>query len=133
KADSSINANDSAYTYDPFSRMTCAQQATTCISGTRVLPTYDALDRMVSRVYGSSTTNYTYQGLGETLAKQVTGSTTSTYASTGSGGPLGEKTGSTTSFDLLDPHRDLVGLVSTGAASQGTLAFDPWGSKLATS
>jgi len=133
KIDSSINSNDWAFTFDAYSRTTCAQQATTCTSGTRVLPTYDALDRMVSRVYGSATTNYTYQGLSETLAKAVTGSTTTTYAHTGSGGPLGEKTGSTVSYDLLDPHGDLVGLVSTGAASQGTTAYDAWGKPLATS
>ena len=127
KVDSSINANDWAYTFDAFGRMTCAQQATTCTSGTRVLPTYDALDRMISRVYGSATTTYTLRGISETVAKAVTGSTTTTYASSGSGGPLAEKTGSTASFDLLNPHGDVVGLVSTAAASQGSLAYDTWG------
>ncbi len=43
----------------------------------------------------------------------MTGATTTSYAFTASGAPLAEKTGSTTSFHLRDPHGDVIGLAST--------------------
>ena len=131
--DSSIAANDWTFAYDAYSRTTCAVQGTSCASGSsRVLFTLDALDRAMTRVKGSSTTSLTYQGMGENLAKTVNGATTTAYLSTGSAGPLAEKTGSVSSFYLSDPHGDVVGLASTGAANQGTVSFDPWGSKIVT-
>jgi RHS repeat-associated protein len=131
--DSSIAANDWTSTFDPYSRLTCAVQGTSCASGSsRVLFTMDALDRALTRTKGSSVTSLTYSGIAESLAKKVVGSTTTTYASTGTGAPLAEKTGTTASFYLRDPHGDVVGLASTGAANQGTSSFDPWGTSLAT-
>jgi YD repeat-containing protein len=130
--DSSIAANDWTSTFDPYSRLTCAVQGSTCASGsTRVLFTMDALDRALTRTKGSSVTSLTYQGIAESLAKKVVGSTTTTYVSTGVGAALGEKTGTTASFYLRDPHGDVVGLASTAAVNQGTSAFDPWGTSLA--
>src|SRR5918996_4989860 len=131
--DSSVAANDWAYEFDAYSRLACALQGSSCASGsTRVLFTLDALDRATTRVKGSSTTSLAYRGIGESLVKTVNGSTTTTYVSTASGTPLGEKTGSTSSFYLRDPHGDVIGLASTGAANQGTASFDPWGTGLAT-
>lgn len=131
--DSSIAANDWTYAFDAFSRTTCAVQGTSCASGsTRVLFTLDALDRARTRSKGSTTKTLTYRGIGEQLAKTVQGSTTTTYVSTIAGAPLAEKTGSTSSFYLRDPHGDVVGLASTAAANQGTASFDPWGRSLAT-
>jgi RHS repeat-associated protein len=131
--DSSVAANDWTYAYDPYSRLTCAVQGSSCASGsTRVLFAMDAIDRALTRTKGSSVTSLTYQGIAESLAKKVVGSTTTTYANTGAGAPLAEQTGSTTSFSLRDPHGDVVGLASTAAANQGSASFDPWGKSLAT-
>jgi len=131
--DSSIAANDWTFAYDAYSRTTCAVQGSSCASGSnRVLFSLDALDRATTRVKGSSTTSLTYRGIGESLAKTVNGAATTTYVPSGSGAPLAEKTGSVASFYLADPRGDVVGLASTAAANQGTISFDPWGNKLAT-
>jgi RHS repeat-associated protein len=131
--DSSVATNDWTSTFDAFSRLTCSVQGTSCASGsTRVLFALDALDRARTRSKGSVTKTLTYQGISEQVAETVEGSTTTTYASTAGGAPLAEKTGSTTSFYLRDPHGDVVGLASTAAANQGTASFDPYGRSLAT-
>ena len=135
KIDSSIAANDTTYTYDAYSRLKCARLAsTTCpTGGTSVEFAYDAFDRAFSRAYNSQTTSYTYQGVGEVVAKAVVGSTTTTYAHTEAGAPLAEKVGTgSPMFDLRDPHGDVIGMVSTSAVNQGTSAFDPYGKVLAT-
>jgi RHS repeat-associated protein len=133
QVDSTVAANDWTYTFDAFSRLTCAVQGSSCASGsTRVLFTMDAIDRALTRTKGSSVTSLTYQGIAESLVKKVVGATTTTYSYTGGGTPLAEKTGSTASFYLRDTHGDVVGLASTAAANQGTSAFDPWGKSLAT-
>ncbi len=132
KADSSVAANDWAFTYDSFSRVTCAKQATTCGTSPSVQFTYDAFDRAVTRAYNGSTTTYTYQGTSEAIAKAVTGSTTTSYAYTAGGEPMAEKTGAAApTFHLRDPHGDVVGMVSTTAANQGTVAFNAYGKALA--
>jgi len=130
--DSSIATNDWSQTFDAYSRMTCAKQATTCASGTtRVQLTYDALDRTRTRINNSVTTTYTYSGISEQLAKTVAGSTTTTYASTPGGHPMAQRVGSAAvSYHLLDTHSDVVGLVTTAAANQGTTAYDAYGGVL---
>jgi RHS repeat-associated protein len=132
--DSSVGTKDWSYSYDPYSRTTCAKQATTCTGTTAVTFSYDALDRAFARSYNSATTSYTYSGITETLAKtQVGAGTPTTYVHTASGAPMAEKTGSTVSFHLRDPHGDVVGLASTGAVNQGTAAYDAYGKPLASS
>jgi YD repeat-containing protein len=91
KVDSSISANDWAYTYDAYGRMSCAKQATGCSSGTRTLPVYDALDRTVSSTYGSTTTTNAFRGITETLSRRAVGSAVTTYVASASGTPLAEK------------------------------------------
>ncbi len=128
--DSSIASNDWTFTYDPYSRLTCAVQGSTCASGAgRVLFTLDALDRALSRAKDAATTSFTYRGSVETVV-QSSGSSTTTYAYTAGGDPMAEKTGTIASFYLRDLHGDVVGLASTVAANQGTSSFDPWGRSL---
>ena len=133
-SDSSIATKDWAYAYDAFGRLSCAKQATTCTSGTtRVQFAYDAMDRAATRTNNSVTTTYTYQGTSETIAKAV-GSATTTYAYGAGAQPIAEKTGAAAPlFHLRDPHGDVVGLVTTSAANQGTRAYDPYGRVLAVS
>jgi YD repeat-containing protein len=62
--DSSAGTNDWTYDYDPYSRLTCAVQGSSCASGSsRVLFTMDALDRALTRTKGSSVTSLTYRGM----------------------------------------------------------------------
>ena len=125
------------FSYDSYSRLACARQASTTCSGTGAISyLLDPFGRASSRTKGSSVTSYTYRGIEETLAKTVQGSTTMTYAATPSGTPLAQQknsSASSTRYFLSDPHSDLVGLVSASAASKGTVSFDPWGTKLSTS
>jgi RHS repeat-associated protein len=83
-------------------------------------------------VEGHNPKTLTCQGIAEQLARTVEGTTTTTYASTVGGAPLAEKTRTTASFYLRDPHGDVVGLASTTPANQGTASFDPYGRRLAT-
>ena len=136
QANSTINANDWAYGWDAYSRMTCAKAAATaCTSGaTRVQFAYDAFDRAATRTYNSATTTYTYQGTSEVITKAISGATTTLYAYGAGGQPMAEKTGAAAAtFHLRDPHGDVVGMVSTAATNQGTVAYDPYGKALATS
>ncbi|MEX1263196.1 MAG: RHS repeat-associated core domain-containing protein, partial [Actinomycetota bacterium] len=71
--------------------------------------------------------------MGEQLARTVAGSVTTDFASTASGAPMAQKVGSAAaSYHLLDTHSDVVGLVTTAAANQGTTAYDAYGGVLGT-
>ena len=136
KVDSSNNANNWGYGYNAWGQMTCAKAAsTTCTSGaTRTVPTYDALDRVVSSTYNGTTTTNSFRGRSETLTRQaISGSTTTAYDFAADGTPIAEK-GTTTNpfFYLRDPHGDVVGSVTTAASNQSTRSFDPYGKVLAT-
>lgn len=91
--------------------------------------TLDALDRVLSRASTGATSQYTYQGSGDVLAKAVVGGTTTTYAHT-PGGPLAQKVGNTKRYYLRDLHGDLVGWSDTNGGLQGTALYDPWGELL---
>jgi RHS repeat-associated protein len=72
-------------------------------------------------------------GISDQLAKTVEGSTTTLFASTLGGQPMAQKAGSAAqTYHLLDTHSDVVGLVSTVAANQGTTAYDAYGGVLGT-
>jgi RHS repeat-associated protein len=134
-ADSSINANDWAYTYDAFSRLSCAQPAvTTCASSGTARITYvpDAFSRTHTRTNAGTTATLSYRGIGEQLAKTVAGSTT-TYALTAGGSPFAQKVGNTKSYFLRDAHGDSVGLINSSGSNVGTTSFDPWGQVLSVS
>ncbi len=133
-ANSNKNANDWGYTYDAFSRLTCAKPAaTTCTSGTaRVQLSSDAFSRTHTRINAGTTTTSYYRGVGEDLVKSV-GSATITYALTAGGSPLAQQVGSGKSFFLRDPHGDSVGLVRNTAANLGTSSYDPFGQVLSVS
>jgi YD repeat-containing protein len=116
-------ANDWFFTYGSWSTTTKAAKTPT---GSDVAFTLDALDRVLSRVAGSSTATYTYSGIGEILAKAQVGSTTTTYVHT-PGGPLAQKSGNTTRYYVRDLHGDLVAFSDNKAVLKGTAAYDPFG------
>ncbi len=120
------------YDYDPFSRLVCAENDTSCSGSGAITFALDALDRAVSRTKDSTTTTYRYRGVGEVPAKTTTGGTSTRYANTLAGEPIAQRTGSTTRFFLKDLHGDTVGLVNTLAQDRMSMAFDPWGSGLGT-
>jgi RHS repeat-associated protein len=110
--------------------MTCAKVGTACSGTGLVTYTLDALDRVLSRS-GTATKTFTYSGMGETIARTVEGSNTYLYLHTAGGGsPLAQKKGSAIRWYLRDTHGDVVGLITPTGGNQGTVAFDPWGTKL---
>lgn len=130
--DSSVAANDWTYTYDALFPDDMRRAGHLLRLGGHPGPVRPRRARPgEDPTKGSTTTTFTYRGMGEQIAK-TTGSTTTTYVSIPGGEPLAEKTGSTASFYLRDPHGDVVGLASTVAGNQGTSAFDPYGKVLAT-
>ena len=86
------------YDYDPFSRLVCAENDTSCSGSGAITFALDALDRAVSRTKDSTTTTYRYRGVGEVPAKTTTGGTSTRYANTLAGEPIAQRTGSTTRF-----------------------------------
>ena len=133
-ANSSTNANDWAYSFDAYARMSCAKSAATaCTSGTTMQTSvYDALDRTISTTLNSATTSNTFRGVTDALTRRV-GTVTTAYAVSAQGTPIAEKGSSTNPFFYLrDPHGDIVSSVTTAAANQTTRTFDPYGKPLTT-
>jgi RHS repeat-associated protein len=120
-------ANDWNFKYDSWGNLKSAARKTTGTPDVSFI--VDALDRMLSRTAGTTAATYTYQGMGETLAKSVVGATTTTYAST-PGGPLAQRIGATTRYYLRDQHGDTVGWTNTSSGLAGTTLYDPWGQLL---
>jgi RHS repeat-associated protein len=124
--DRSGGSNDWFFSYSSWNQLTKAERSP---GSGDVTYTLDALDRVLSRASTGATSQYTYQGSGEVLAKSVVAGSTTTYAHT-PGGPLAQKIGSTTRYYLRDLHGDLVGWSNTNGALQGTALYDPWGELL---
>jgi RHS repeat-associated protein len=120
-------ANDWNFKYDSWGNLKSAARKTTGTPDVSFI--VDALDRTFSRTAGTTTAAYTYQGMGETLAKSVVGATTTTYART-PGGPLAQRVGTTTRYYLRDQHGDAVGWANTSSGLAGTALYDPWGQLL---
>jgi RHS repeat-associated protein len=119
-------SNDWFFTYSPWNQLTKAERSP---GSADVAYTLDALDRVLSRASTGATSDYTYQGTGETLAKSSASGSTSLYAHTPAG-PLAQRIGTTTRYYLRDFHGDLVGFSDTAGALQGTGLYDPWGELL---
>jgi RHS repeat-associated protein len=87
--------------------------------------TYDSLDRVQTR----GTTAFTYDGGSNNLADDGTTS----YNRTPDGALLSATTGTTKQWTLTDQHTDLVaGLNPDATALTGSTAYDPFGTKTAT-
>jgi RHS repeat-associated protein len=122
-------ANDWNLVYSSWGALKTAAHKTT---GTPdVAYTSDALDRVLSRVAGS-TTSYTYSGTGEEAAKAQVGATTPAFYAFTSGGPLAQRTGTdatTLRYFVKDLHGDVVGLAATTGTNpmKGSILYSPWG------
>ncbi|MFC8360260.1 LamG-like jellyroll fold domain-containing protein [Streptomyces griseorubiginosus] len=87
--------------------------------------TYDSLDRVQTR----GTTSFTYDGGSNNLA----GDGTTSYNRTPDGALLSAATGTTKQWALTDQHTDLIaGLNPDATAVTGSTAYDPFGTKTAT-
>jgi RHS repeat-associated protein len=117
-------ANDWNFKYDSWGNLKSAARKTTGTPDVSFI--VDALDRTISRTAGTTVAAYTYQGMGQTLAKSVVGATTTTYAHT-PGGPLAQRIGATTRYYVRDQHGDTVGWANTSSGLAGTALYDPWG------
>jgi len=122
-------ANDWNLVYSSWGVLKTAAHKTT---GTPdVAYTSDALDRVLSRVAGS-TTAYTYRGTGEDAAKAQVGAATPVFYAFSPGGPLARRTGTdaaTLRYFVKDLHGDVVGLAATTGTNpmKGTILYSPWG------
>ena len=124
--DRSGGSNDWFFSYSSWNQLTKAERSP---GSSDVTYTLDALGRVLSRASAGATSQYTYQGSGEVLAKAVVAGSTTTYAHT-PGGPLAQKIGNTKRYYLRDLHGDLVGWSDTNGGLQGTALYDPWGELL---
>ncbi|WP_193319053.1 LamG-like jellyroll fold domain-containing protein [Nonomuraea phyllanthi] len=107
------------YTFDAFGRL---------IADGDSLYSYDALDRLTSRVSGTAKQTFAYSGLGNDLAAIADsgGAVQATYARDAAGGLLGLKEGAGAAVAALsDLHGDLVATFTTSL--QTSTAYDPFG------
>jgi RHS repeat-associated protein len=107
------------YTFDAFDRL---------IADGDSLYSYDALDRMTSRIRGTAKQTFAYSGLGNDLAviTDNAGAVQAKYARDLSGGLLGLKEGTGAAVATLsDLHGDLVATYTT--TLQTSTAYDPFG------
>lgn len=122
-------ANDWNLVYSSWGVVKSAAHKTT---GTPdVAYTTDALDRVLSRVAGSTTT-YTYKETGEDAAKTQVGTATPVFYAFSPGGPLARRTGTdpaTLRYFVKDLHGDVVGLAATTGTNpmKGSILYSPWG------
>ncbi|MFG6200814.1 RHS repeat-associated core domain-containing protein [Nonomuraea sp. JJY05] len=111
------------YTFDAFDRL---------IADGDSLYSYDALDRMTSRIRGTTKNTFTYSGLGNDLAAITDsgGAVQAKYARDLGGGLLGLKEGTGAAVAALsDLHGDLVGTFTSSL--QTSTAYDPFGTVIA--
>jgi RHS repeat-associated protein len=122
-------ANDWNLVYSSWGVVKSAAHKTT---GTpEVAYTTDALDRVIARVAGSTTT-YTYRGAGEDAAKAQVGAATPVFYAFTPGGPLAQRTGTdvtTLRYFVKDLHGDVVGFAATSGTNpmKGSILYSPWG------
>jgi RHS repeat-associated protein len=123
-------ANDWNLVYDSWGNTKSAAHEPT---GTPdVSYTLDALDRVLSRTAGGTSTSYTYQGTGEDVAKAQVGAATPVFYAFSPGGPLAQRTGTdatTLRYFVKDLHGDVVGLAATTGTNpmKGSILYSPWG------
>jgi RHS repeat-associated protein len=94
--------------------------------------TLDALDRMLSRTAGGTSTSYTYRGTGEDAAKIQVGASTPVYYDFTASGPLAQRTGTdstTLRYYLRDLHGDVIAAAATSGTNRvkGSILYSPWG------
>ncbi|TMR22398.1 hypothetical protein ETD86_11950 [Nonomuraea turkmeniaca] len=108
-----------SYTFDAFDRL---------IADGDSLYSYDALDRVTSRIRGAAKQTFAYAGLGNDLAalRDSGGAVQAAYARDPAGVLLGLKEGAgTAAAALSDLHGDLVATYTTSL--QTSTAYDPFG------
>ncbi|MFI7151850.1 RHS repeat-associated core domain-containing protein [Nonomuraea sp. NPDC050022] len=108
------------YTFDAFDRL---------IADGDSLYSYDALDRVSSRIKGAVKQNFAYAGLSNDLAALTdsSGAIQAKYGRDAGGTLLGQQEGTNPALaTLTDLHGDLVATYSTTALAT-TTAYDPFG------
>ncbi|MBT2230517.1 RHS repeat-associated core domain-containing protein [Nonomuraea sp. NEAU-A123] len=108
------------YTFDVFDRL---------IADGDSLYSYDALDRVTSRIKGAAKQNFAYAGLSNDLAALTdsSGAVQAKYGRDAAGTLLGQQEGTNPALaTLTDLHGDLVATYNTTALAT-TTAYDPFG------
>lgn len=111
-----------SYTFDAFDRL---------IADGDSLYSYDALDRLTSRIRGTSKHTFAYSGLGNDLAAITeSGTTVGQYARDPRGSLLGLKEGASAAVGAFtDLHDDLM--ATFASTLQTSTAYDPFGTVIA--
>ncbi|MGN9779839.1 RHS repeat-associated core domain-containing protein [Nonomuraea sp. ZG12] len=112
------NGATTSYTFDAFDRLLADGDSTY---------SYDALDRVTSRIRGAVNQTFTYSGLGNDLATISAGGTTQArYSRDAFGGLLGQQEGVGAAVATMsDLHGDLIATFTTTLAT--STAYDPFG------
>ena len=125
---------DTSYTYTPRGTLNTTTGGTTTTNST-----FDAFDRLIT----DGTASYSYDALnrlatngGNSLQYDATGKEAvsdgvQTFPRDAAGNPIGVQTSSGSSEILTDPHTDVVGAFTSGAATlTGAAGYDPLGQPL---
>ena len=120
-------SKDSSFTYDPWGRLTSAQEgAASIFYGT------DALGRTIARQEAGSGA-FTYEGMTETLVQESLtqgGSTSETTWANLPSGPWFQEQGGQRRTAIRDLHGDLIGLAaSDGQSLEGAFWYSPFGER----
>ncbi|TMR97992.1 LamG-like jellyroll fold domain-containing protein [Nonomuraea basaltis] len=113
------NSTTTQYTFDAFDRL---------IADSDSLYSYDALDRVTSRIRGTAKQSFAYSGLGNDLAAIAGsgGAVQARYARDPAGALLGLQEGTSAAVAALsDLHGDLVATFTSSL--QTSAAYDPFG------
>jgi RHS repeat-associated protein len=112
------NGTTTSYTFDAFDRL---------IADGDSLYSYDALDRVTSRIRGTTNQTFAYSGLGNDLAAISAGGTLQAkYSRDAFGALLGlQESGGPAVAALSDLHGDLVATFTTSLAT--STGYDPFG------
>ncbi|GGO83687.1 hypothetical protein GCM10012289_77670 [Nonomuraea cavernae] len=114
------NGTTTQLTFDAFDRL---------IADGDSLYSYDALDRLTSRIRGTSHQTFAYTGLGNDLAtiSDTSAGVQARYGRDPAGGLLGQQEGTNPALAAMtDLHGDLVATFSSTALAT-TTAYDPFG------
>lgn len=118
-------SRDASFTYDPWGRLTSAQEGAASISYG-----IDALGRTIARQEAGSGT-FTYEGLSETLVQESLTQGGSTQESTWANlpsGPWFQQQGGQRRTAIRDLHGDLIGFAaSDGQSLEGAFWYSPFG------
>lgn len=123
----------SAYSYDPFDRLAQVSAGAACAGTPTTTYAYDALDRQRSRVEGTVSTAFHYDGAGSDVAVSVEAGVDTAYVlDAGGEAKLAKKLTPTptTNYLVADGQGNTATATNPSGAVRCTARFDPYGAPL---